>query len=82
MTVNHTAVLPVLKTMWAEIKNQFVVIWKHSNPQVDDVRKFIYGLGVCVSLAGMRNWENNKHYISANHFFQIYDFCNTSQTKM
>lgn len=69
MVVNYTAVLPVLKAMWAEIKNQFVVIWKHSNSQVNDVREFIYGLCVCVSLAGMKNWENIKHYSRANVAF-------------
>lgn len=62
MTVNDSAALPELKTMWAEIKDQSVVIRKRSNSQVNDVRNFIDGLCVCVFLTGMKNWKIIKHY--------------------
>lgn len=74
MAKNYTAVLPLLKTKWAEVKNQFVVIRKCSKSQVNDVCEFIYSLYVCVFLARMKKWRK-KMYIKVVllFFFHYYN---------
>lgn len=58
MTEHDAAMLPLLKAVRAQVENQFVVIWKCSNSQVNNIQKFIYGLCVRVFVTGMKNWEN------------------------
>lgn len=54
VAVSHLACFPVSESMWAEVENQVIVVWKCPEPQVNQITELIHCFDVCICSAAMR----------------------------